>query len=87
MGTLIAQLFKINIKSHLNNTKIIKKKKYKKKEQEQEQEAEHSWRKRKTYHKSSFAMAAFEAGFMIRHSFKRHHINNINSLITSLALI
>jgi hypothetical protein len=32
-------------------------------------------------------MGAFEAGFMIRHSFKRHHINNINSLVTSLAFI
>lgn len=40
-----------------------------------------------TYHKSSFAMAAFEAGFMIRHSFKGQHVNNINSLITGLAFV
>jgi len=32
-------------------------------------------------------VAAFEAGFMIRHPFKRHHINKINSLIASLALV
>jgi hypothetical protein len=39
------------------------------------------------YRKKSFAMAAFEAGFMIRYPFKRHHINHIDSLITSLAFI
>lgn len=32
-------------------------------------------------------MAAFEAGFVIRCSFERQHINHINSLITSLAFV
>jgi len=39
------------------------------------------------HRKKSFAMAAFEAGFMIRYPFERHHINHIDSLITSLAFI
>jgi hypothetical protein len=39
------------------------------------------------YRKKSFAVAAFEAGFMIWYPFKRHHINHIHSLVTSLAFI
>lgn len=45
------------------------------------------WRQEYIYREKSFAVAAFEAGFMIRESFKGQHINHINSLITSLAFI
>ena len=40
-----------------------------------------------TYRKVSLAMAALETCFMVRQTFKRQHIHNMNSLITSLALV
>jgi len=40
-----------------------------------------------TYHKSSFAVAAFEAGLMVSHPISWQQINKVNSLVTSLAFI
>jgi len=39
------------------------------------------------HRKKPSAMAAFEAGFMVRPPFKSQHINYIDSLITSCAFI
>lgn len=39
------------------------------------------------HHKSSFAMATFEARFVIRDSIRRHQIDDVNGLIASVALL
>jgi hypothetical protein len=39
------------------------------------------------YHKSSIAVTAFEAGFMIRNTISCQHLNEMNSLVASLAFL
>lgn len=39
------------------------------------------------YHKSSIAVTAFEAGFMIRNTISCQHFNEMNSLVASLAFL
>lgn len=43
--------------------------------------------KMRLYHKSPFAVAAFEAGFMVSLSISSQEINKVDGLVASLALV